>query len=297
MSDNFSIEIESNSTKAGISLFQVCHKEKKEKKLLTNKRMRDEEASQIQMLEEFPEPKEEDEERIAYIENFPMNQETSISSEAEESYESDERFYMRSVKKERSLLETFYPDYYLFTKMKEILFEPYMKEFDFSITKRSTKRLPNYLQKHYIRVNIKRSFMNTHLLKALKKKLKKAGFKNFFRKFPQNFANNVAKDLNKILMNMRLKEIFRAKDLYIDINVKNYEHNLKLVKEIEEGGNLELNMILNRKFRCLFEEYVNSEEFRKVEINRIKKSTKKNNEYYERKFIYLAEHYIEFCFQ
>ena len=297
MSDNFSIEIESNSTNDGISLFQVCHKEKKEKKLLTNKRMRDEEASQIQMLEEFPEPKEEDEERIAYIENFPMNQETSISSEAEESYESNERFYMRSVKKERSLLETFYPDYYLFTKMKEILFEPYIKEFDFSITKRSTERLPNYLQKHYIRVNIKRSFMNTHLLKALKKKLKKAGFKNFFRKFPQNFANNVAKDLNKILMNMRLKEIFRAKDLYIDINVKNYEHNLKLVKEIEEGGNLELNMILNRKFRCLFEEYVNSEEFRKVEINRIKKSTKKNNEYYERKFIYLAEHYIEFCFQ
>jgi hypothetical protein len=97
-------------------------------------------------------------------------------------------------------------------------------------------------------------------------------------------------------MNMRLKEIFRTKELYKNIKKTNYQHNLKLVNEIEEKGNPELNLILNRKFRCLFEEYVNSEEFGK-ELIRIKKSEKKNNEYYEKKYIYLAKHFIEFSFQ
>ena len=124
--------------------------------------------------------------------------------------------------------------------------------------------------------------MNRYLLNALNKKLRKAGFNTVFLKFPQSLANNVAKDFNKILLNMRLKEIFRAKDLYRDINKTNYNHNLKLVEQIEERGNPELNMILNVKFRVLFEEYVNSEEFRIAEIKRIKKSKLKNDAYYEK---------------
>ena len=139
--------------------------------------------------------------------------------------------------------------------------------------------------------------MNRYLLNALNKKLRKAGFNTVFLKFPQSLANNVAKDFNKILLNMRLKEIFRAKDLYRDINKTNYKHNLKLVEQIEERGNPELNMILNVKFRVLFEEYVNSEDFRIAEIKRIKKSKLKNDAYYEKKYIYLAKQFIKFCCQ
>ena len=98
-------------------------------------------------------------------------------------------------------------------------------------------------------------------------------------------------------MNMRLKEIFRAKELYEDIDNANYKHNLKLINEIEKEGNPELNMILNRKFRCLFEEYLNSEEFGKIELFRLKKLKNKKDEYYVKKYIYLAQHFIEFCFQ
>jgi hypothetical protein len=136
--------------------------------------------------------------------------------------------------------------------------------------------------------------MNRYLLIALNKLLEEAGFNVFFEKFPQSFANNVTKDKCKILMNMRLKEIFRARDLYEDIDNTYFEHNLKIVDEIEKEGNPDLNMILNRKLRCLFEEYVDSEEFGKVELTRLK-FKKKKDEYYLKKYVYLAKHFIEFC--
>ena len=97
-------------------------------------------------------------------------------------------------------------------------------------------------------------------------------------------------------MNMRLKESFRAKVLYEDVGNANYKHNLKIVDEIEKKGNPELNMILNRKFRCLFEEYLNSEEFGKHELMRLKKLKKKKDEYYVKKYIYLAKQFIDFVF-
>ena len=139
--------------------------------------------------------------------------------------------------------------------------------------------------------------MNKYLINALNKLLKEAGFFIYFTKFPQKLANNMTKEKCKILMNMRLKEIFRAKELYEDIDNANYKHNLRIVEEIEKRGNPELNMILNRKFRCLLEEYLNSEEFGKIELFRLKKLKNKKDEYYLKKYIYLAQHFIEFCFQ
>jgi hypothetical protein len=270
-------------------------KERKKIKFFSKKHFQDKEMSQIQIFEELDESEEE---KRAFNEIFPMFQESNISGQIEENSERDEsRFFMDHVLEERSLLETYYPDYYLFTKLDLKVFEPNIEGFGFAVKKRSSFRLPNRRQKHYIRVNIKRTFMNRYLLNALNKKLRKAGFNTVFLKFPQSLANNVAKDFNKILLNMRLKEIFRAKDLYRDINKTNYKHNLKLVEQIEERGNPELNMILNVKFRVLFEEYVNSEEFRIAEIKRIKKSKLKNDAYYEKKYIYLAKQFIKFCCQ
>ena len=295
MSDNIWSEFASNSSNSVFCIIQMFLKERKKIKFFSKKHFQDKEMSQIQIFEELDESEEE---KRAFNEIFPMFQESNISCQIEENSERDEsRLFMDHVLEERSLLETYYPDYYLFTKLDLKVFEPNIEGFGFAVKKRSSFRLPNRRQKHYIRVNIKRTFMNRYLLNALNKKLRKAGFNTVFLKFPQSLANNVAKDFNKILLNMRLKEIFRAKDLYRDINKTNYKHNLKLVEQIEERGNPELNMILNVKFRVLFEEYVNSEEFRIAEIKRIKKSKLKNDVYYEKKYIYLAKQFIKFCCQ
>ena len=96
---------------------------------------------------------------------------------------------------------------------------------------------------------------------------------------------------------MRLKDIFEAKELYEGNYNKNYNHNSKLVDEIEKKGKPELIMILNRKLRNLFEEYLNSEEFGIDEINRLKNSKVEKDEYYIEKYIFLAQHFIEFCTQ
>ena len=188
-----------------------------------------------------------------------------------------------------------FPENYLFTKAKQDLLNSYLKGNDFSKHIRSTKRLPNFLQKHYIRVNIKRTFMNKYLIKALNKVLKEAGFKIYLEKFPQSFANIITKEKCKILMDMRLKEIFRTKELYENIDQTNYEHNSIIVDEIEKKGNPELNMILNRKLCCLFEEYLNSEEFGINEINRLKRVKNEKDDYYIGKYIYLAKNFIKFC--
>ena len=283
------INFESKSTDWYKNMSQIPYQEKDEKNLLNIKRIRDEEIFLTHNVLEFYKSKAEKE-----IEEFmSMFQEKNILKEDEISFENDERYFIKKIKEEKSILRAFYPDYYLFTKVKEDLLKDYLKGIDFSIQTRSEERLPDFLQKHYIRVNFKRTFMNRYLLIALNKLLKEAGFITFFTKFPQSFAINVAKDKCKIIMNMRLKDIFRTKELYEDIDNTNFKHNSDLVDEIEKEGNLELNMILSRKLRGLFEEYVNSEEFAK-ELNRLKYE-KKKDEYYIKKYVYLAKSFVEFC--
>ena len=276
------------------NMSRIPHQKKFNENFLNIKRKREEENFRINMEYEFYESKAE-EVLKAFISIFPMFQENNILEEDETSCEDNERYFIKKIKEEKSLFKVFYPDHYLFTKAKEDLLKDYLTGIDFSIKTRSEERLPNYLQKYYIRVNIKRNFMNRYLLIALNKLLEEAGFITYFAKFPQDFANNVTKDKCKIIMNMRLKEILRARDLYEDIDNTNFEHNLKIVDEIEKEGNPELNMILNRKLRCLFEEYVDSEEFGIVELNRLKKSKIEKDEYYLKKYVFLAKHFIEFC--
>ena len=286
MTHYFYINFDIKSTDWNKNISRLPYPAKVGKKFLTKKRCRDEEFFLTHMEKDFYKSKTE-EVKEAFKSIFPKF-EKNILEEEEISFEDDERYFIKKIKEEKSLLKAF------FTKAKEDLLKDYLKGIDFSIITRSEERLPNFLQKYYIRVNIKRTFMNTYLLTGLNQLLKDAGFITYFEKFPQSFANNVTIDKCKILMNMRLKEIFRAKELYKKISKKNYEHNLKIVDEIEKRKNPELNIILNRKFYCLFEEYINSEEFGKVELNRLR-TEKKKDEYYLKKYVYLAKHFIEFC--
>ena len=293
MTHYFFINFDTKSNDLYKNISRIPYPAKVGKKFLTKKRCRDEEFFLTHLEKDFYKSKTE-EVNEAFKSIFPMFPQNNILEEEEISFEDDERYFIKKIKEEKSLLKAFYPDYYLFTKAKEDLLKDYLKGIDFSIITRSEERLPNFLQKYYIRVNIKRTFMNTYLLTGLNQLLKDAGFITYFEKFPQSFASNVTIDKCKILMNMRLKEIFRVKELYKKISKKNYEHNLKIVDEIEKRGNPELNIILNRKFYCLFEEYINSEEFGKVELNRLR-TEKKKDEYYLKKYVYLAKQFIEFC--
>ena len=299
MSTCFSLEIESKSIDLDINTNPVSSQKNNKKNFLTKKRFQKKEHNLKK--KEFDEPKEDYifenmKELDDYIKNFPTFPESNILNEDEKSFESDECYFIKKPKEGKNLLKTYYPGNYLFTRAKEDLLKSFLNGIDFSIKTRSSGRLPNYKQKHYIRVNIKRTFMNKYLVKALNKLLKKYEFITLFSKFPQSLAINVSKDLNKVLMNMRLKESFRSKVLYEDVGNANYKHNLKIVDEIEKKGNPELKMILNRKVRCLFEEYLNSEEFGKHELMRLKKLKKKKDEYYVKKYIYLAKQFIDFVF-
>ena len=135
MSDNISIEIESNSTNVDISIIPMRHKERNEKNVLKKKRLRDEEESQIQMQEEFTEQEVEDEVEEALFANFPMFQETNISNEEEESPEIDDLLYINNTRDDEKRLEAFYPDYILFSESKEDIEEPDVKGVDFSVKK------------------------------------------------------------------------------------------------------------------------------------------------------------------
>ena len=72
--------------------------------------------------------------------------------------------------------------------------------------------------------------------------------------------------------------------------MSNYYHNLKILEQIKIEGNPQLKAIFNKKYRDIFEEYVNSEEFQLGEINRLKNMNSKNKkqikeEYYIEKYI------------
>ena len=169
---------------------------------------------------------------------------------------------------------------------------------------------------------IKRSFFNYTLINELNTELKIARSVYSFEKFPQNFVSNVTKADNKIILDMTLLEIFKNEDLYNpkktdktdktdkkDKKVKkdkkykknetdwlnNYNHNLKLVEMKEINQNERINKILNKTFREIYTEHINSNEFIVNEIKRLKK--KKMRDEYIKNYIRLSKNLINFFSQ
>ena len=177
-----------------------------------------------------------------------------------------------------------YPEIHLFSKAEINLEESFKKKIDFSVRKRSKKKLPNFSRRHNIREVIKKRFFNTYIMKALNKKLKATGYNTNFEKLPQSFVRNVSKGLNKEIMKKTLGQILKEK-----------EHNSILVDKIEKDGNPELNLILNTKICHLFNEYLNSVEFLIIERNRIAKKKNMTDDYYLQKYIYLSKNWNKFC--
>ena len=165
----------------------------------------------------------------------------------------------------------------------------------FLLRKRSKIRLPRKYNNDDIRIKIKRGFLNDALKKKLNKALKIFGSRKYFENFPKQFASDPCKKRNKIILDMTLREIFEKKELYVKENKKgwaNYFHNLKVVQSDEIKGNREFQKILNKTFRQLYEEYINSDVFKINEINRLIRKEMDDN--YIQKYKMVAKHLISF---
>lgn len=214
-------------------------------------------------------------------------------------FEEDPRYFRQ---KKSPLFKVVYPEKILiFTKADIKLKGYFQKLHDFSKIIRSQKKLEKYLYPHYIRVVIKRRFFNTYLKEALNKMLREAGYMTFFGNFAESFVINVSKPLNNKIMNMNLRQILISKEFYAKKEGNDgdsYLNNLRIVEKIEKEGSFELNFILKRKIWDIYDEYINSQEFNE-EIMRLKADTKRKNDkkkddYYIEKYIFCAEHFIEF---
>ena len=163
------------------------------------------------------------------------------------------------------------------------------------LKKRFRDKRPRRENQDNIRRKIKRGFFNNALVKKLNDKLRSNGIIKYFEKFPRHFVNDVNKKKNKQILIMTLQEIFEKKELYSfkdKVTLDNYLHNKNLFKNEEIKENEELNMIMNKTIRELYEEYINSDEFKINEINRLKNN--KMQDEYITKYISLAKNLIEF---
>ena len=172
------------------------------------------------------------------------------------------------------------------------------KETNFIGNKRSKIKRPRKDNQDNIRRKIKRAFFNNALINKLNDKLKKNGSLKYFMKFPQFFVCDGNRNNNKMILDMTLLEMFEKKELYANENEEGlfkYEHNLKMVQSEEIMENEEFKKILNKTFRELYTEYINSDEFNIDEINRLQE--KKMGDEYINRYKYLAKNFIEFLSQ
>jgi hypothetical protein len=94
-----------------------------------------------------------------------------------------------------------------------------------------------------------------------------------------------------------LRQFFENKELYNQQSLTNYNHNLKVLEQLKQYENQDIENILDKTYVELFKEYLNSNEFQVEEIKRLKNMTNKQEKdnYYIEKYKYLAKHFVEFC--
>ena len=135
------------------------------------------------------------------------------------------------------------------------------------------------------RRKIKRSFLNETLINLLNEELKFIGSKLYFMKFPHKFVSDVTRKTNKKILYLTLKEIFENIKLYDNNELNNYYHNLNVLKNKQIQENEEMKTIINKTYIDLFTEYINSDEFKTGEINRLREKNMKESYIEDYKFV------------
>ena len=158
---------------------------------------------------------------------------------------------------------------------------------------RNSKRISRKYNRDNIRKKIKVRFFNHYLYNKINNILKegKTHYKNFER-FPQKFINDINKKSNKEILNETLREIIGKKEFCESKrDLENYKHNMNILTSLNKEKNLKFEKILNMEYQELFEIYINSDEFKKDEMNKLKKN---NDDLYIERYIYLSNHLIEY---
>ena len=221
-----------------------------------------------------------------------FNNQISLDEDEEEI---DPYQFQFNKKHKKKIFEVIYPakNKKIFTE-SEILYNPMdlFESCDFGKKQRSKVKQPRFSNKDNIRRVVKRRFDNTHLKNTFNKKLKKAGYKNFIECFPPEFAGNVTREINSSIINMTFGQILTDKSIYSGKKLYQYENNLKIVNSIKKDQNSDLNEMLNKKYSTLFEEYLNSDDFKIAEIERLR--NKQKSILYIKKYEYLAKNLIKF---
>ena len=169
----------------------------------------------------------------------------------------------------------------LFTNIKhddknEISYEDQIKRF-------SVKR-DRYKNKDNILKKIITAFFNFYLLNAINLIFQNIGIKNYFEKFSLNHINKK----NKIkIMNMTLKQFIEKNES----SKKKVDHNVYILNILEKYKKPVLKRILNTSLKELYEAYINSDEFKVNEINRLKK--KNMNDWYINRYIFLSKNFLK----
>ena len=241
--------------------------------------------------------------------NFSFNKEEDLFNQEENSiinndinyytFSNEYPFYndildntIQSFEKKKNIFNVIYPNKIaLFTKTEIELPEILIGR------KRESERKRRKYNQDNIRKKIKRGFLSI-LIDKLNKILVSIGISLYFVKLPQSFVSDVVRKTNKEILNLTLEEIFKKEELYKldkDEDLIKYRHNLDVVNNEEIQGNAEIKNILNKKYYEIYEDYINSKEFKVDEINRLKKNNSEEaDDEYIKKYIFLAQHLLEF---
>ena len=126
------------------------------------------------------------------------------------------------------------------------------------------------------------AFINTYLLNALNTKIRKTGNKTYFGKVPQDFIKDLVNKSNrKNIVELTLKQLFEKWDLYS-----------RELNNLEKDKNFEVDNILNSSYLNLYKLYINSDEFKIKEMDRLKR--KKMNDWYINTYRNLSNDFINY---
>ena len=157
---------------------------------------------------------------------------------------------------------------------------------------KQVKKKKRLYQEYNMRIKIARKFCNKYLIKKINKILKKIKCPLYFEIFQKNLVLNIATKNYKKHLDLTLEEIFSKKKLY-EIknkgnNFKNYYRNLTSLNKLKSVEfkyvieKTEIINILEKKFHDLFQDYLNSDEF-KEQIEEMKNDVNEySNDYIER---------------
>ena len=160
-------------------------------------------------------------------------------------------------------------------KIRKLLFEVVYPEIAGILTedKPSGKRRD---KKYNILNKLGRHFFNKYLIKKITSIIQEKGNPHCFYKLPQNLVLNAVKMKNRKIWDMKLIQILESKDFYTQEElISHYYPNLKAINSIKLEENIlnktEINNILNMKICDLYNEYLETIEFKKdiEEISKI----------------------------